>query len=228
MLKQVYKDYVIYVQDSQYIDLGKDIIDKKYKVLEIYKNDKRSLVLKIELNNESFILKSPLNESTRFLKKIKTLFRDSEVMRVLKNITHLRNEGLKELYTPYLAIEKRKNGLLEESFILTECISGRVIRDYKNFKVDEKKEIVKILEKLHSKKIYHGDANHGNFIFTENGIRVIDTTGKKEKIWNYKKNYDFITLDDCIKGIYELHNFKKYEISYWVAYFIKKIKKSKF
>lgn len=225
MLKFSYKGYVIYTIESKYLELGKSIINRKYKILETYKNDKRSLVLKIELKNKKYVLKSPLNESARFIKKIKTLFRESEVMRTLKNITNLRNEGLKELYIPYLAIEKRQNGLLKESFILTEYIDGRVIKNYKDFQINEKKQIVKILENIHNKNIYHGDANHGNFIFTDSGIRVIDTTGKKEKLWNYKRNYDFITLNDCIEGIYELHDFKKNEVSYWLAYYVKKLKK---
>ncbi|MGL4671549.1 MAG: lipopolysaccharide core heptose(II) kinase RfaY [Cetobacterium sp.] len=225
MLKETYKGYSIYGTSEKYIVMGKDIIDKKYLIEDTYKNDKRSLVLKIKWKNKSHILKSPLNESRRFLKKVKTLFKKSEVLTTLINIDFLRKNGLEELYIPYLAIEKRKNGMIEESYIVTEFIEGKVIKNYIDFKLFEKEVIVRALEKVHKKGIYHGDANHGNFIFTDFGLRIIDTTGKKECFSNYKKNYDFITLDDCIKDVERFHEYKKYELSYWFALGIKKFKK---
>ncbi len=225
MLRESYKDYLIYGISEEYINMGKDIIDKKYLIENTYKNDKRSLVLKIKWKNSSYILKSPLNESKRFLKKIKTLFKKSEVLTTLTNIDSLRKKGLEELYIPYLAIEKRRNRMIEESYIVTEFIDGKVIRNYVDFKPFEKEELVRGLEKIHKKGVYHGDANHGNFIFSSSGLRVIDTTGKKEYFSNYKKNYDFITLDDCIQDIEKFHKYKKYELSYWLALAIKKFKK---
>lgn len=225
MLKEIYKDYSIYGISKEYITMGKDIIDKKYSIEDTYKNDKRSLVLKIKWENKSYILKSPLNEGSRVLKKVKTLFKKSEVLTTLINIDSLRKNGLEELYIPYLAIEKRRNGMIEESYIVTEFIEGKVIRDYLDFRLSEKEIIVRGLEKVHQKGIYHGDANHGNFIFTDFGLRIIDTTGKKEYFSNYKKNYDFITLDDCINDVTRFHKYKKYELSYWLALGIKKFKK---
>ncbi|MGL6098894.1 MAG: lipopolysaccharide core heptose(II) kinase RfaY, partial [Fusobacteriaceae bacterium] len=124
-----------------------------------------------------------------------------------------------------LAIEKRKYGLIEESYVLTEYIDGKIIKKFTDFSDNEKKELVKTLEKIHQSEIYHGDANHGNFVFTNNGIRVIDTLGKKESWSNYKRNYDFITLDDCIKDIEKFHEYKKNELSYWLALGVKKYKK---
>lgn len=226
MLKdKKYKGYNLYFYNEKYEKLAKDIVDKEYKILETYKNDKRSYVVKIELHNCIYILKSALNETNRFGKRIKTLLKKSEALSTLININNLRKNGLKELYTPYLVVERKDKGFIKESFLLTEFIEGRVIKNYKEFTLDEKKIIVNILEKIHKKNIYHGDANHGNFIFTTNGIRVIDTVGKREILSNYKKNYDFITLDDCIQEIQKIHVYKKYQPSYWLAIFIKKFKK---
>lgn len=226
MLKdKKYKGYNIYFYNEKYEKIGKDIVDKKYKVLETYKNDKRSYVVKIEIDNYMYILKSALNETNRVGKKFKTLLKKSEALTTLININNLRENGLEELYTPYLVVERKEKGFIKESFLLTEFIEGRVIKNYKEFTFDEKKIIVNILEEIHKKNVYHGDANHGNFIFTTNGVRVIDTAGKKEKLFNYKRNYDFITLDDCIQEIEKIHVYKKYQLSYWLASFIKKFKK---
>ncbi|MGL6098575.1 MAG: lipopolysaccharide core heptose(II) kinase RfaY, partial [Fusobacteriaceae bacterium] len=147
MLKSTYKGYSIYFFKEKYRILAEEIIDKKYRIKETYKNDNRSLVLKIELKSENYILKSPINEGKRFLKRIKTLIKKSEVLRTLENINSLRNKGLKELYTPYLAIEKRKYGLIEESYVLTEYIDGKIIKKFTDFSDNEKKELVKTLEK---------------------------------------------------------------------------------
>ncbi|UPO97392.1 lipopolysaccharide biosynthesis protein [Cetobacterium somerae] len=220
-----YKGYSIYFYDEKYEKIARNIIDKKYKVLEKYKDDKRSYVVKIEVDNYVYILKRALNETNRFRKKIRTLLKKSEALTTLININNLRRNGLKELYIPYLVVERKEKGFIKESFLLTEFIEGRVIKNYKEFTLEEKKIIVNILEEIHKKNVYHGDANHGNFIFTNNGIRVIDTVGKKEKLLNYKRNYDFITLDDCIQDIEKIHVYKKYQLSYWIASFIKKLKK---
>lgn len=225
MLVEKYKGYEIYVLDPSFYSIGKDIIDKKYRVEESFKSDHRSLVLKIKTSDNEFILKSPLNESRRFIKKIRTIFSRGEVMNTFFNINALRKQGMEDLYIPYIAIIKREKGMITESFLVTEYIHGRIIRYYEDFKDFEKEKIVKVLEKLHSMGVYHGDANHGNFIFQEGNIRIIDTQGKKD-IFTYKRNYDFITLEDCIKGIYELHKFNKKDPFYWLALWTKKYKKS--
>lgn len=204
--------------------LAKNVIDKRIDIIEEYKDDHRSYVAKIKFENKNYMLKIIVNEYKKPLKKIKTIYKKGEALSTFLNINKLLNEGLKELYKPYIAIEKRKNGMISQSYLVTEYIEGRVIRNYKEFTIKEKIKIVKVLEKMHEKGVYHGDANHGNFIFQDNEVKIIDTQGKKDT-FTFKRNYDFITLNDCIKGIYQIHKFNFLDPFYWLAYFLKKYKK---
>lgn len=62
LLEEKYKGYSIFAYDGSYIEIGKNIIDKDYKELNILKNTKRNYVSEIQINNISYIFKEPRNE----------------------------------------------------------------------------------------------------------------------------------------------------------------------
>ena len=91
-------------------------------------------------------------------------------------------------------------------------------------------EIMKIVEKIHRKGIYHGDLNTSNFIKTKDGIKVIDTQAKRERFINFKRSYDILTLKNdllVLEKNYEVEkNYKiKRDLGYVLAYLIKNFKK---
>lgn len=225
MLNIKYKGYEIYTENPKFIKLAEEIIDDKYNIEKEFKVTPRNYVVKIGFEGESYILKKPRNEQRIIQRRLKTFFSKGESLTTFLNINKLRKKGLSELYEPILAGVKREKGFIKESFLVTENIDGEIKYDYRKYSFEDRRKIVEVLEKLHSYGVYHGDANHTNFIYTDKGIRIIDTQGKIG--WtNFKQHYDFITLDDCIKEIYNLHKFNKKQISYWIAYWMKNYKKS--
>ena len=58
-----YRDYNIYFpqnsKTTETLELSKKIIDKNYKILQIFKDTERNFVAKIEIDTNIFILKSP-------------------------------------------------------------------------------------------------------------------------------------------------------------------------
>lgn len=227
MLVEEYKGFKIYLKNQSLIKLAEEIIDGNYKVEEEYKVTPRNYVAAINFKNEKYVLKIPRNEQRIFQRRIKTFFSKGESVTTFLNINKLIECGMKELYVPYIAGVKRKNGVIVSSFLITEHIEGKIINNYLQLTFENKKSISEALEKLQSYGVYHGDANHTNFIFTEKGIRIIDTQGKKAYT-SFKQQYDFITLDDCVEEIYKIHKFNYWDPFYWMALITKKYKKNMF
>lgn len=225
-----YKEYNIYYPKKEifYEELGKRIIDKQYKELEVYKNTERNYVAKIEIEGKKYILKSPKSETIIPQRRIQTIIKNGEALNTLLNVRERIKEGMKEYAIPFLAIVKKKK-IIKESYILMECVEGESIKNI--FDIDE---IMEIVNKLHKKNVYHGDLNTSNFIKTINGIKIIDTQGKKEKFFHFNRWNDlFIMKNDLLVMEKEYKVEEKYykkskNISYYIVLIIRKIKKLKF
>ena len=219
LLKEKYKEYSIFAYDKFFIEIGKNIIDKEYKELNILKDTKRNYVSEIQIDNISYIFKEPKNEYIIPQRKFFTLFKNGEALTTLINVYEaIINDNLTEYAKPLLAIVKRKNGMICYSALIQEKI---------NFDSDNNLDkIVEITKKIHNNGRYHGDCNQTNFITSKNKIRILDTQGKKMFFGNYRAHYDMLTMkmDSYQKMKYPYSK----NIFYYIAFFVKKVKKLKF
>jgi heptose II phosphotransferase len=231
MIKRIeYKDYEIFYLEKykNLLKLGKNIIDTDIKIFKNFKITKRNYVVGIEFENKKYILKSPRNEHRIPQRKFFTMFKDGESLSTLKNINILIDEyNFDEFVRPLMAIVKRKNRMIVDSYLVMEYVEGAPL---------EKKDIftaVEFLKKLHKSKHYHGDANTSNFMMKDGKLKTIDTQGKKYWFGEYRKYYevftfseDLLVLEYELNGI-ELFNYPK-NIWYYLAYFVKYGKKNKY
>ena len=220
--KEKYKGYNLYYFEEKFSEIGKKIVDKNYREEKILKNTKRNFVEIISVNEEKFVLKENRNEHIIPQRKLMTFFKKGEALTTLINLNELiNNYDLKEYAKPFLVINKRKYGMIIYSSMIMEEIKGVISSD------DDKKDmIVKIMKKIHKKGFYHGDFNPSNFIFSNSGIKIIDTQGKKMLFGNYRAHYDMLTMKwDSYKNME--YPYEK-DIYYYLVAFIKKIKKVSF
>ena len=222
-----YKSYEIYYYEDKFLNISKDIIDKNFQIVKIYKDTVRNYVAKISLKNEEYVLKSPKAETVIPQRKILSAFKLGEALTTLKNIKEAEEERITEFVKIYAAIVKR-NILIQESYILMENIEGEILKTEED--IDK---VLEIVEKLHKNDIYHGDLNTSNFIKNNNEIKIIDSQAKQEKYLNFKKWYDIFTLEEDLLvlslhyKIKEKYNFLKKDIGYYTALFLKKLKRLK-
>ena len=215
--KEKYKGYNLYYFEDKFSEIGKKIVDKNYKEEKILKNTKRNFVEIINLNEEKFVLKENRNEHIIPQRKLMTFFKKGEALTTLINLNELiNNYCLKEFVKPFLVINKRKYGFITYSALIMENINGEEDRSYLD-------EIVKLMKKIHSFKVYHGDFNPGNFLLENGKIRIIDTQGKKMLFGNYRAHYDMLTMK--IDSYQEMKYPYKKNIFYYIAFIVKKIKK---
>lgn len=217
--KEIYKGFNIFSYDSKNIEIGKKILDNNYKTEIVFKDSKRSTVSEIKIDNNSYILKRIGNETIIPQRKLMTLFKKGEALTTLININKIMDElKISEYVRPLLAINRRKHGMIDFSFLVLEKVKG-------DSNVD-KIALIKLIKKIHRNKIYHGDFNPSNFIFTKNGIKIIDTQGKKMSFGNYRAHYDILTMKmDTYPDL--KYPYKK-NLFYYIALAIKKMKRLKF
>ncbi|MBP6063653.1 MAG: lipopolysaccharide biosynthesis protein [Fusobacteriaceae bacterium] len=224
-----YRDYNIYFpqnsKTTETLELSKKIIDKNYKILQIFKDTERNFVAKIEIDTKIFILKSPKAETIIPLRKIQTFFKKGEALESLVNLSQLVNEGY-YFFVPPIAVIVKKKIFIQESFILMNFLEN-VASTYTSEFVAE---AIKLANIMHKHGIYHGDLNISNFLNTANGVKVIDTQGKKDCFSNFKRSYDYLTLkQDKLPNqlgfnIDTYLKINKHTLGYFLAYLIKEFK----
>ena len=128
LLEEKYKGYLIFAYDKFFIEIGKNVIDKEYKEFSILKNTKRNYVSEIQINNINYIFKEPRNEYIIPQRKLFTLFKNGEALTTVINVNKaIIEDNLIEYAKPFLAIVKRKNGMICYSALIQEKINVRQI-----------------------------------------------------------------------------------------------------
>ncbi|MFK4785477.1 lipopolysaccharide biosynthesis protein [Fusobacterium sp. MFO224] len=221
LIEKTYKGFKLYCYDSKFLKLGENIVDKNIDIKDEYKISRRNYVVKISYNDEEYILKSSRNEHRIIQRKIMTILKKGEALNTLVNLNRLQDL---DIYAkPFLAIVKRKNRMIVESYIVLEYIESE-----HKFSKENIDEILKIEKKFHDRGVYHGDFNPSNLICTKKGIKIIDTQGKKYSFGDYRHNYDLLTLEYTVYGSIGLKGWYKKDIWFYLAFGIKKFKRLDF
>ena len=219
LVEEKYKGYSIFAYGKLYIEIGKNIIDKEYKEINILKNSRRNYVSEIQINNVSYIFKEPRNECIIPQRKFFTLFKKGEALATLVNVNKaVIEDNLIEYAKPLLAIVKRKNGMICYSALVQEKINIETDRNLD--------KMVEVTKKIHSKGYYHGDCNPSNFITSKDEIKILDTQAKKMGFGNYRAHYDILTMK--MDSYNDMRYPYKKNIFYYLALSVKKFKKLKF
>lgn len=190
-----------------------------YKVLEEFKNDKRTYVAKILIEDKEYILKKIyINKK---IKKFLSFFKKGEALSTFFNVHEVKNLGVNELADILIAGIERKNGIIINEIVIMEyCLGEKTITDENLLKV------IPVLNKIYFLGRFHGDCNPGNFILNEKGnIKILDTKLKKMWFGDYRKHYDILTLMKHFKNRIE-YPYKK-NIFYYFAYMVRQIRNKK-
>ncbi|MGF6905619.1 lipopolysaccharide core heptose(II) kinase RfaY [Fusobacterium sp. PH5-44] len=229
IIKEInYKEFKIHYFNTKELELGKKIIDKKYKLVRVFKNTKRNYVALISIDGEYYVLKEPRNEFRLIQRKIMTFFKDGEAVTTLKNIrNHIEKYDIVEYVTPYVAITKRNLGFINYSGLLMEYCNGEAVGEYYDEVSDryKKNKVVEIMIRIHEFGLYHGDMNAYNFNLVDDAVRILDTQGKKMCLGNYRAHYDMLTFK--IENFPQMKYPYKKNLFFYLALEMKKMKKFK-
>ena len=107
------------------IDFLKIILDKNYKTIKILKDDKRSLVEIIEINEDKFVLKVPREKNTRKWQRVVNVLRKSDSIRSYKTMIKMENLGIKSTKAIFAA--EKRTPFVVNSFLIMEVLEGIII-----------------------------------------------------------------------------------------------------
>ena len=196
------------------IDFLKIILEKEYEIIKVLKDDKRSLVEIIEINQGKFIFKIPKEKNNRKWQRFINVFRGSDSFRNYKTMDKLEKMGINSTRAVF-AGEKRTPFVID-SFLIMEILEGNSIeeKDYPRI-IDE-------LNKVHLKGYLHGDSQIQNFMKKDNDICMIDFRLQKNIYGEIGRMYEFIYLRESCKEIDKYYDDIRNRISFKIAWIWKK------
>lgn len=192
----------IYFIKEENIPLYNAIENTEYKILKTLKNDHRSSVFYIEIDNANLleyekrvVLKIPKEKNKRAWQRFLSIFIGSESKREFircENI--LKNNFLGAL--PIIAVEKRCGIIVKDSYFVSSYINGES-NGYENIVL-----ALNELYKVHKAGYLHGDAQLSNFIILGEHVYLIDCKFKRNKMGIISKINEFIYFEkSCYKNI---------------------------
>lgn len=189
MEREKRKNIYLYFNERKGRDIFEKIENKKYNLLKVLKDDQRSYVALIEIDNEQYVYKQPLEKNRRKWQIFLSIFRGSESRREFENIEKINRTGLNGA-VPYLAFEKRKGLAVIDSYLIYSYIDGR------ESTFEDIDLISRELEKIHSLGYLHGDSHLNNFLIKDDKVYLIDTKLVWNKYGGFGRSFEFMYLEE--------------------------------
>lgn len=154
---------------QQFVDA---VIDGSLAHDKTFRDNWRTLSVKVRFGNETLLLKVPRARNSRKWERFLTQFRESDALRTFRHL-ELMSAMTFSAPTPVIAAERRKKGMVIDSFVCYRFVHGRVA-----VPVDAAK-ILAALRALHRKGYLRSDAQLANFLMVEDEVTFIDFRLKK-------------------------------------------------
>lgn len=182
---------------------------------EILKDNHRSLVRKGSLLGREVVAKQPRSKNRRLWPRVASWFEPAEARQTLMALGRMQELGI-ESVTPVLVLERRRVGMIVDSWVLYEYREGEPCSN------DCLPDVIDFLSTLHQHGLRHNDPNFGNFLRDADGtLFTLDCKGRKRR-GNFTDVYDFILLKRVNKKLvgFELNQVKilnPKSPGYWLA-----------
>lgn len=177
-------------------ELFESIERQTFTLTNILKDNHRSCVKRINVNSMDLVLKIPKEKNTRKWIRFLTWFRIGEAFKNLRAMALLADIGIKST-APIIAAEKRKLGMVVDSWLIYNYLDGKSCLDQPQIYP----QVIETLKSIHKKGYLHGDPQIRNFIEKENEIYVIDANPKRPGFTGFDFGYEWAYLRKSAPGI---------------------------
>ena len=114
-----------------------DRVDDVCEITKVFKNDKRSYIAKIKFQDEFYILKSPKNETNIPQRKFMSIFKKGEALNTFERTWYYKDKGINILSDVFLVGVRRQHLMIDNSFMIIECIQGNETQPHIKEDVDK-------------------------------------------------------------------------------------------
>lgn len=177
-----------FCQDAEPLELIEKI-DTLMDKGRILKNDDTCYVSRLTWNSKDVVVKRYNHKG--FIHSLRHTIKRS---RARRNWLHGHRLGMLNIATPrpLAYIEQRRGLLVWQSYLVTEYVKGRELKDFlRDDKTSEKKrsivsgQVAELLDSLSDHKITHGDLKHSNILITESGPVLTDLDAMRVHRWDW-------------------------------------------
>jgi tRNA A-37 threonylcarbamoyl transferase component Bud32 len=177
-----------FCQDAESLDFIEKI-DTLMDKGQILKNDDTSYVSRLTWNSKDVVVKRYNHKG--FIHSLRHTIKRS---RARRGWLHGHRLGMLNIATPrpLAYIEQRRGLILWQSYLVTEHVKGRELKNFlRDDKTSEKKrsivsqQVAELLDSLGEHKITHGDLRHSNILITESGPVLTDLDAMRAYRWGW-------------------------------------------
>jgi heptose II phosphotransferase len=159
----------------------------------ILRDDAHSYVGLLTLEGRTLVAKSPRAKDRRPWIRLTTLLRRGFAARVMLFLEAAQRCGL-PVAEPWGALERRRAGMLHESWLLYGHVPGRPCT------AADLPRVIATLRRLHACGWVHGDAHIANFLMEGGEAWIIDAEPRRRPWGRVSEAYDFIRLRNSLGG----------------------------
>lgn len=193
MKKISHSNWKLLIRDSMSESEAKRLFDiistQGYSITSSLKDHHRSIVKRIAIDNQDYVLKIPLEKNQRPWIRFLTWFRLGEAFKNMHGMIKLWNVNIKTTI-PVMAAESRTYGMVTDSWLLYKYLDGQSCLDQQQ----HYDAVVRTLSGMHKKGYLHGDSQIRNFLAVQDEIYVIDANPKPVGWTGFKRAFEFAYL----------------------------------
>lgn len=169
-----YRQYrvVSHIDEAKSQQLIDAILNDSLVREKIFRDNWRTLSVRVRFDHESLLLKVPRARNGRRWERFLTLFRESDALRTFLHLQKLSSMGF-STPDPVLACECRRKGVVVDSFVCYRFVEGRPATS------EDAYQILAVLRALHQQGYLRSDAQLANFVVAGDEVTFIDFRLKK-------------------------------------------------
>lgn len=150
-----------------------DYIDGKIVGKDLGSGNAERSVERISLNGKNYIIKCEKERDKRIEKRVMRMLSGPFYSRLLTRLVSAQNQGCTVTNDIYFVAEKMQYRESVETWIIAEYVEGTVLSELDDL-TPYYPEMKSVIKQLHHYGLSSNDIHAGNFVLTEDGLKVID------------------------------------------------------
>jgi len=173
-------NFKVYIKDGNkiYEEVFNDFLNNRLNVIKVFRSIEDTKVSLINTPHGKFVFKVFVPKEKKLERFLKSFVKGDYYLNLLLQTDRVRNEGVKFPNDFYLLAEKKIFNYASVFIMLIEFVEGVELSDIDDLSIDIRTEIKTKMIELHQHNMVSGDPHKGNFILSQDGIRIIDLSGK--------------------------------------------------
>ncbi|WP_369309283.1 lipopolysaccharide core heptose(II) kinase RfaY [Providencia rettgeri] len=175
IIKKQRDDFTTYQRAGEidFWQVVNDYIDGKIVGKDLGSGNAERSVARIQLDGRSYIIKCEKERDKRIEKRVMRMLSGPFYSRLFMRLISAQNQGCNVTNDIYFVAEKMQCRESVETWIIAEYVEGTVLSQFDDL-TPYYPAIKSVIKQLHHYDLSSNDIHAGNFVLTDDGLKVID------------------------------------------------------